>query len=183
MKKAIEYNIETSVSTDEIKALRKKLGLTQAEFAKILGVSRPTVERMEASEKEIAGPAAVLIDFLSDKPELIEERIIPEKKYPLRMWYMNKNKKCTLIDVDDLNRKVQIKNYVTNIMYMAFGANFNPSYEDYEEFLKSRCFPEARDKMKIQLQALDIPFYDPMLIIEKTNGRMAEDDFWIQIER
>lgn len=40
-----------------------------------------------------------------------------------------------------------------------------------------------RDKMKIHLQALGIPFYDPMLIIEKTGGRMAEDDFWIDIER
>ena len=63
------------------------------------------------------------------------------------------------------------------------GYTKNPTYEDYEEFLKSRCFPETRDKMKIQLEALGLPFYDPMLIIEKTQGRMAEDDFWILIER
>lgn len=68
-------------------------------------------------------------------------------------------------------------------MFLAFGANNSPSYEDYEEFLKSRCFPETRDKIKIQLEALNIPFYDPMMIIEKTEGRMAEDDFWIYIER
>ena len=37
--------------------------------------------------------------------------------------------------------------------------------------------------MKIILKMLDIPFYDPMLIIEKTKGRMAEDDFWLEIER
>ena len=34
-----------------------------------------------------------------------------------------------------------------------------------------------------QLEGLGIPFYDPILIIEKTAGRMAEDDFWIKIER
>ena len=34
-----------------------------------------------------------------------------------------------------------------------------------------------------ELRELDLPFYDPMMIIEKTEGRMAEDDFWIQIER
>ena len=51
------------------------------------------------------------------------------------------------------------------------------------QFLKSRCFPETRDKIKIQLDALGIPFYDPMLIIGKTQGRMAEDDFWIMIEK
>ena len=27
------------------------------------------------------------------------------------------------------------------------------------------------------------PFYDPIMIIEKTEGRMAEDNFWIRIER
>ena len=37
--------------------------------------------------------------------------------------------------------------------------------------------------MKIMLKQYDIPFYDPFLIIEKTEGRMAEDDFWIKIER
>ena len=31
--------------------------------------------------------------------------------------------------------------------------------------------------------SFDVPFYDPFMIIEKTEGRMAEDDFWIRIER
>jgi putative transcriptional regulator len=33
------------------------------------------------------------------------------------------------------------------------------------------------------LDELDIPFYDPFLIIEKTQGRMSEDEFWLAIER
>jgi len=37
--------------------------------------------------------------------------------------------------------------------------------------------------MKLVLKELDSPFYDPMFIIEKTNGRMAEDEFWTEIER
>ena len=37
--------------------------------------------------------------------------------------------------------------------------------------------------MKLILDDLGIPFYEPMLIIEKTEGKMAEDDFWIRIER
>ena len=85
------------------------------------------------------------------------------------------------MDVDEVEQKIRIKNYVNNIMFRAFGANSNPTYEDYQKFLKSRCFPETRDKIKIQLDALGIPFYDPMLIIRKTQGRMAEDDFWILI--
>ncbi len=37
--------------------------------------------------------------------------------------------------------------------------------------------------MKLTLRELDLPFYEPLLIIEKTQGRMAEDDFWLRIER
>ena len=66
---------------------------------------------------------------------------------------------------------------------MAFGANRDPSFEDYEEFLKSRCFPETRDGLKLILRDLDLPFYDPFMIIERTQGKMAEDDFWIEVER
>ena len=58
-----------------------------------------------------------------------------------------------------------------------------PDYNQYIEFLESRCFPESRDKMKLILKDLGLPFYDPIMIIEKTEGRMAEDDFWIRIER
>lgn len=183
MKNNIQYNIRNEIQTGEIKEFRKKLGLSQAMFAKLIGVSKPTIERMENSDKDISGPIAVLIDMLYDKIELVEERIVPIQRYSLRMWYMYKNKKCTLIDVDDINRKVVIKNYTNNIMYRAFGAKVSPNYDDYNEFLKSRCFPESRDKIKIQLEALGIPFYDPMLIIEKTQGKMAEDDFWIMIEK
>ena len=31
--------------------------------------------------------------------------------------------------------------------------------------------------MKLILKDLDIPFYDPFMIIEKTQGRMSEDNF------
>lgn len=48
----------------------------------------------------------------------------------------------------------------------AFGRNTEPDYKDYKEFLESRCFQGTRDKMKVELKKLDIPFYDPILIIE-----------------
>ena len=55
--------------------------------------------------------------------------------------------------------------------------------DDYKEFLESRCFPRTRDKMKLVLEDIGLPFYDTFMIIEKTQGRMAEDDFWIRIEK
>ena len=73
--------------------------------------------------------------------------------------------------------------YTDNLIFRAFGKNEHPNFAEYEDFLSARCFPAERDKMKLMLKELDIPFYDPLLIIEKTKGRMAEDDFWIKIER
>ena len=37
--------------------------------------------------------------------------------------------------------------------------------------------------MKIILNELNLPFYNPFLIVQKTEGRMAEDNFWLKIER
>lgn len=85
--------------------------------------------------------------------------------------------------MNEPERKVKVKNYTDKIMFRAFGVVETPDYDQYLEFLESRCFPSSRDKMKLILKDLDLPFYDPMMIIEKTEGRMAEDDFWIRIER
>lgn len=85
--------------------------------------------------------------------------------------------------MNEPERKVKAKNYTDKIMFRAFGVVETPNYDQYLEFLESRCFPSSRDKMKLILKDLDLPFYDPMMIIEKTEGRMAEDDFWIRIER
>lgn len=68
-------------------------------------------------------------------------------------------------------------------MLKAFGREEKPTFEQYEEFLESRCFPRSRDKMKLILEDLNLPFYDPFMIIEKTQGRMEEDNCWIKIER
>lgn len=85
--------------------------------------------------------------------------------------------------MNEPERKVKVKNYTDKIMFRAFGVVETPDYDQYLEFLESRCFPSSRDKMKLILKDLDLPFYDPMMIIEKTEVRMAEDDFWIRIER
>ena len=37
--------------------------------------------------------------------------------------------------------------------------------------------------MKLILKELNLPFYDPFMIIQKTDGRMADDNFHIVIER
>lgn len=172
-----------SISADNIKALRGKLNMTQREFAFFCNVSKPTIERWETSDKDITGPITLLAQIVLLHPDIAEELSLPERKYPMRLWYYHCDTVCTIIDVDTINQKIKIKNYTSNLIFRAFGKNESPTFDDYEKFLRSRCFPEERDKMKLMLKELDIPFYDPLMIIEKTDGRMAEDNFWIRIDR
>lgn len=171
------------VTAKEIKKIRKQLGFTQKEFAEFIQCSKSTVERWEMGDAPVTGNICLLISMLQKYPEYAEQVRIPEKKTPIRLWYMHEQTVCTMIDVNEVRREVYIKNFTDQVMFRAFGAVEKPDFQMYEEFLKSRCFPESRDKMKLILRDLDLPFYDPMLIIEKTEGRMAEDHFWIKIER
>lgn len=139
--------------------------------------------RWESGIKGIKGPIVPLLHLINEYPQLEEEMIFPEKKYSLWLWYMERNHIRTVIDVDERLRKIKIYNYTHDLIKRAFGRDEHPTYEYYEIFLESRCFPRSRDKMKLILKDLGLPFYDPFMIIEKTEGRMAEDDFWIRIER
>ncbi len=179
----ISYVIPKQIYADDIKALRARLKMTQKEFALFCNVSKPTIERWEMSDKEISGPVTLLLQIFLMHPDIADELALPEKQYPLRLWYYYINTVCTVIDVDIVGQRVKIKNYTNNLVFRAFGKNEHPTFKDYEEFLSSRCIPKERDKMKLVLKDIGVPFYDPMLIIEKTEGRMAEDDFWIRIER
>lgn len=170
-------------TAEEIRQIRKQLNLTQKEFAELINCSKPTIERWERSKTPITGPIVLLLGMLEKYPEYVEHIMIPERTTRLRLWYMYKQKVCTIIDVDELKQEVRITNFANFIMMRAFGAEEHPDYSAYQEFLESRCFPRSRDKMKLVLRELDLPFYDPLMIIEKTQGRMAEDDFWIKIER
>lgn len=178
-----KYIVPEALSKNDLKKLRKKLQVTQVEFAKLVNVSKQTIERWETSDTDITGPITTLFHLLNNDSSLAEKLMEPEKKYPLRLKYYFRTQICSIIDVDERNRKVKVFNYQTELVFRAFGSIENPTYDEYEEFLASRCIPKERDKMKIQLREWDIPFYEPMLIIEKTQGRMAEDEFWIKIER
>ena len=178
-----DYIIPKTITGKEIKELRMSLNMLQNEFARFLNVSLRTIERWESGNDNISGAICTLYEILIRNPELESGLRIEPNKLKLRLKYMHKDILCTVIDVDEVEKKIEIRNYVKNTMFRAFGINTEPEYEDYEEFLESRCFPKTRDKMKLELKKLGLSFYDPIMIIEKTEGRMAEDDFWIKIER
>ena len=178
-----KYALAKTLQGTDIKAIRKKMQLTQKEFANLANVSVKTVAHWESGKTSITGPVVTLIKLLNENIDLAKELEVPEKELPLRLWYYYKNEVCSIIDVDERKHLIHVIDYTRDDMLKAFGKTTEITYEMYEEFLESRCFPKERDKMKMKLRELDLPFFDPMMIIEKTQGRMEEDEFWVKIER
>lgn len=88
---------------------------------------------------------------------------------------------CTKICADNTAKKIAIKNETDDILLTAFGVNRQPTWDDYTEFLKERCIPETRDGIRFYLKELGLNSYEPLEIIRKTEGRMAEDNHHIRI--
>ena len=104
----------------------------------------------------------------------------PEEGYTLRMTYMYQQHPCTIIDVDFLNQRVKVQNKTKDMLHRAFGVIEKPTWDDFEMFLKERCFPATRGNAKELLKELQLTSYDPLQIVEKTRGRTAEDDMWLK---
>lgn len=60
------------ISAEDIKAIRKKLGFTQAVFAAVIGVSTKTVEACETGTNQPIGPARRMISLIQFDPEILQ---------------------------------------------------------------------------------------------------------------
>ena len=100
----------------------------------------------------------------------------PGPDYTMRIDYMWHDEICTVIFVDFAHEQIAIQNYTDDLLFRAFGVVEEPAWEDFDYFLRSRCFPGSRGYAKQILRALKIDFYDPLQIVEATDGKMAEDN-------
>lgn len=133
-------------------------GTAISEISKIFQTSRQTIYKYLESELRIERNADVV----------------------LRIYYMHDDMLCTIIDVDFRHKKVFITNKTNRILLRAFGVVTDPDWEQFEYFLESRCFPRTRAYAKEILRDLGLDSYDPLQIVEKTQGRMAEDHHWMK---
>jgi putative transcriptional regulator len=53
----------------EVKAIREKTGLSQTQFARLIGVSKRTLENWEQGRRHPTGPAKALLKILDVDPE------------------------------------------------------------------------------------------------------------------
>lgn len=99
----------------------------------------------------------------------------------LILHYYDGDTLCTKICMDRSTHQLAIENAVGDPLSTAFGVNLAPDWDDLQAFLESRCIPRQRDGLQYYLSQLGLNRYNPLEIIRKTGGRMAEDDCWLKI--
>jgi putative transcriptional regulator len=77
------------IERSEVHAARHKLGMTQKQFAVVLGASLETVRKWEQGTRAPSGAAARLIRIIAYRPSIVEEAlgVLPEpaKRRPRRV--------------------------------------------------------------------------------------------------
>ena len=152
-----------------------KVSLPSA-WIKELGINgdKRDVELIFDGEKIVLKPVKTIEEFKKDKFDMGHE--VKEIKF------FDKNGLCTCIYADFTDKTLAAENHTDNIVKTAFGNNSCPDWNDFLGFLEERCLPKSRAGIREYLEAIGVSEYDPMEIIKKTAGRMAEDDQWIEME-
>lgn len=104
------------------------------------------------------------------------------KSHELKTFmYHDGREVCTRIFADFTDKTVCIENYTDNLVKTAFGKKTMLTWDDFMAFLEERCVPRERAGICEYLEALGLGEYDPLEIVMRTQGRMAEDDQWIEV--
>ena len=96
------------------------------------------------------------------------------------LYYMWKDKTHAKITYDYEAGTVELENYVSNPLLLPFGINTNPTIKEFDEFIESRCLPRTRYDLKHVLDTIDIPYYDPWLIVKYNHGLQFSDYGWLR---
>ena len=114
--KTRRFAVNEYVTSKEIKDVRKKLGLTQKEFAQLIGISKPTVERWEREngpfgiEKVIQGSKTESVP-LGELKKLSEERMLLFDEQLMTFTMGN----CIVMEDTNGNRKLLKKRHEAKI--------------------------------------------------------------------
>lgn len=103
-----------------------------------------------------------------------------EKSQKCYLFY-DREEPATFIKASPLEHKVSIINFTDNMISRAFGIKEKPDWEDFLDFLESRCMPRTRYGIEEELRALGLDAYDPFMIVEITSGRVYEDHQWLKV--
>lgn len=169
--------------TRKVNLIVGKVGGNASDSAESYKIAIPTkwIKEMNLSKEQ----KDILLSFDGEKITVFKKREYndfikekTEKNHLLKIFkfYENKNL-CTQICADYTDKTVSIKNNTDDVLKTAFGVNEIPCWDDFVEFLESRCIPRSRAGLREYLDALGLCEYNPEKIIKITEGRMKEDNF------
>lgn len=163
-----------------------KAGGTASKDSKTYKVSLPTKWVAELgltdSKMEIAfdGERIIISPHLSMAKYLEKKKLLGHKL--VQFEFYDGEILCTKIIADFTDETLSVENTTDNIVKTAFGKNEVPFWEDFQSFLEERCVPRSRSGIREYLETIGVEEYNPVEIIKKTSGRMAEDNQWINWE-
>ena len=164
-------------------------GGTAAPGARTCKVTLPTswLEDMGVSEERreielsFSGEQITISRRLSSEEFTTQKLALGHDVRVLRLF--DKSQLCTTIYADFTDETVAAENHVADPVKTAFGNRALPTWADFQVFLEERCVPRQRAGLREYLEAIGLSEYDPLAMIKKTGGRMAEDEQWIEMER
>lgn len=146
-------------------AWMKKMGIDQSERE---------VELSFDGSKIILSKKQTLSDFLEEKQKA---------GHTLKVFHCYcKDTLCAKFAADETDQSLCVENKADDVLKLPFGKKQTPTWADYRFFLEDRCVPKSRAGLREYLESLGLDHYDPLEIIKKTQGRMAEDDLWFTVE-
>lgn len=147
----------------------RKKALSQTDISKVRDMLRSG-----ATTQEIADHFHISRQSIS---QYLNQR--PGGNYTMRIDFKRGPQICTVIYVDFAREQIAIQNRTDDLLSRAFGVVETPTWQDFQDFLCSRCFPESRGYAKQILRGLGVNGYDPLEIAETTGGRTAEDNMYL----
>lgn len=119
-------------------------------------------------------------------PHLSMEKFLENKKSVghrlMKLEFYDGEILCSKIIADFTDKTLSVENATEHIVKTAFGKNEVPTWEDFQNFLEERCVPRSRSGIREYLETIGVEEYNPLEIIKKTSGKMAEDNQWIKLE-
>ncbi len=182
--KALCLELFGTVNEDELRKIAKeysefspvnvgrKKQFTDGDIADMLNLQCEGASHDEIA-KRYNTSRQTIVKYLSSKPS---------SDYPFVVDVMNGRSVVSSIYLNFQTEQVYITNRSNDVLSLPFGVNANPTWQDFEDYLLTRCFPENRGDKKQLLKALGVPFYDPWLIVMKTKGKTPDDNYWFNIK-
>ncbi|MBR2028868.1 MAG: AbrB/MazE/SpoVT family DNA-binding domain-containing protein [Oscillospiraceae bacterium] len=141
------------------------------------------LDKDNSAELVFDGKSIIIRPMLSDDINKFKSAAIKSEHNVVQYEYFDKATLCSTIICDFTDKTLRVVNHTDNLLKTAFGVQNKPDWNDFMEFMAERCVPKTRDNLTEILKKLNLNSYDAVAIVEKTQGRMAEDDQWLKITK